>query len=104
MKIQDRINLLPLFLSAIFISPQISAQLLEEVNEFHQYALSAMSKLITGLNPALNDRAVNHKALHLIALVEGMMVVPGPDKKIAPIARGFENEFRKQALNIALCG
>ena len=51
---------------------------------------------------ALNDKAVNLKALHIIALVEGMMVLFGPDKKIAPIARGFEDEFRKQALNIAL--
>lgn len=72
--------------------------------EFYQYALNTFSKLIAGLNPALNDKAVNYKALHLAALVEGMMVVLGPDKKIAPIARGFEDEFRKQALNIALSG
>ena len=31
MKIQDRIHLLPLFLLAIFVSPQISAQFLEEI-------------------------------------------------------------------------
>ena len=72
--------------------------------EFYQYALSTVSKLIAGLNPTLNDKAVNHKALHIIALVDGMMVVLGPDKEISPIARGFENEFRKQAMNIALSG
>ena len=70
--------------------------------EFYQYALNTLSRLITGLNPTLNDKAVNYKALHILALVEGMMVVLGPHKNIASTIHGFENEFRKQTLNIAL--
>jgi AcrR family transcriptional regulator len=69
--------------------------------EFYQYGLKTTSGLIKNINPTLSKKTVNHKALLILAMVEGLMVVLGSNKNNSLPISGFEKEFHKQTINIA---
>ncbi len=70
--------------------------------EFYSYGIKTVKGLILELNPELTSKIASHRAALIIALVDGMMIVIGAREEITPPIRGFETQFRLQALNIAL--